>query len=101
VAGPELVKTDQPEADPFADSHEYEAVRAIMGRSHDACFFADDGMPYFRPWAYFTGAEAHPQHRLIILHWPGVRVEVKGENLQPVYLRLMTRRADVLRVFDP
>ena len=99
-AGPELVKSDLPEVDPFADPREYEAVRAILGRSHDACFLADDGMPYFKPWAYFQGAEAHPRHRAITLHWPGARIEIEGENLHPVYLRLMTRRADVWRVFD-
>lgn len=100
VTGPELVKSDQPEPDPFADPPTYEAVRSIFGRSHDACFLADDGMPYFKPWAYFQGAEAHPRHRAITMHWPGVRIEVEGENLHPVYLRLMTRRADVWRVFD-
>ena len=101
ISGPELVVNHETgETDPFADRREYEAVRSIFGRSHDACFLADDGMPYFKPWAYFQGAEAHPAHRGLTLHWPGTRIEVKGENLKEVYLRVMTRRADVWRVFD-
>jgi hypothetical protein len=102
IAGPELVVNhDGPEADPFADHRDYIAVRSIMGRAaHDACFIDDSGMPHLKPWAYYLGAEAHPAHRGIMLHWPGCRVEVTGDDLRSVYPLIMTRHAGLWRVFD-
>jgi hypothetical protein len=101
MTGPELVVNHEGTVDPFAEQPEYAAARSVMGRSaHDVCFVDNDGLPHFKPWAYYLGAEAHPEHRGIVLHWPGCRVEVTGENLQSVYPLLMTRHAGVWRVFD-
>lgn len=102
VPAPELVKSDAPIADPFADPPAYEAVRSLHTRSHDAFFFIPgEEVPYQRPYAYYQGAEPIPDGSGLRLHWPGIRFEVRGEHVPKLMMRLATRRADVWRPFRP
>ena len=102
ASGPELVKSDTPVIDAFEDPTTYEAVRALHARSNDAYFFVPGrAAPYVRPYAYFQGVDPIPDGTGLLVHWPGLRFEVRGDNLLPAISRLSQRRADVWRVFRP
>lgn len=79
----------------------YTAVQTVMGRkAEDACFVAND-VPDGCPWRTLLHWRGSRRHNLICLWFPGLRVEVEGERLRPVYRLVMTRRAGVWLQFDP
>lgn len=100
VPAPELVKSDKLIADPFIDTPAYEAVRALHTRSLDAFFYLGAAEFFARPYAYFQGMASLPDGGLV-LHWPGSRIEVRGDHLGQLMSRIALRRADVWRVFRP
>lgn len=107
---PELVVNNDSdeEEDPFTQAVDedtglsvYAATKTVMGRnSADACFIIG-GVPDAFPWLYLIKWRGSRRGTAITLFWPGVRVEVEGENLSPVHGLLMQRRASIWRCFNP
>lgn len=88
--------------DGFADPPDYEAVRSLHTRSNDAYFFVPGQVvPYVQPYAFFQGVIPLPDNSGILILWPGIQFEIRGENFTPAILRLSQRQADVWRVFRP
>jgi hypothetical protein len=88
----------EPDEDGF---YPYTAVQTVLGRrAEDACFVTGE-VPNGNPWRLLLHWRGSRRHNLICLWFPGLRIEVEGERLRPVYWLIMTRRAGIWQEFDP
>jgi hypothetical protein len=88
----------EPDEDGF---YAYTAVQTVLGRkAEDACFVAGE-VPDGSLWRLLLHWRGSRRHNLICLWFPGLRIEIEGKRLRPVYRLIMTRRAGIWQEFDP